>query len=704
MGKIAEKIVKHNKLILLLAVILLVPSVFGYLNTGINYDILSYLPEDLSSMKAEKILTDDFDCGALSMLILENMNNKDITTIKEKVKDVDGVKEVLWIDDLVDLSIPKEILPKDLTDFFYSGDNSTMLLIKFAEGTGAEKSLNAVESIRKIASKQAFLSGMSGMLEDTKNLLDTEMPIYILIAAISILIILECTVESTVIPFIFLLSLGIAIIYNFGSNIFLGQISYLTKALAAVLQLAVTIDYSIFLLHRYEEEKELSPDDNNTAMAKAIKNTVTSVFGSSTTTFAGFLALCVMELGLGRDMGIVMAKGVVIGVLCTVTILPSLMLIFDKQISKYKHKTILPKFNKVSSLIVKHYKKFVVAFVVILIPGYFGYTHAKQYYNLTDTLPDSFDSIISTNKMRDDYNMESTNFILIKDSLKSENVNKMIKEIENLDGITSVVGLEKYLGPRIDQDFLPSNLTSAVKSGGYEQIIVNSEYKSASDECNRQLEKINAIVQKYDKDGLVSGEAPLTYDLIKIANSDFAKVNVVSIIAIFIIIMIVFKSISLPVILVAVIECAIFVNLGIPYYTGTVEPFIASITLGTIQLGATVDYAILLTSRFKEERNKGFNKTKAMTIAIKNSAPSILTSAFSFFASTVGVGLYSQLEIISALCTLMARGALISMIMIIFILPAILLLFEKVIIKTSKGFIEPKKDNEQGNPVFAGNN
>ena len=704
MGKIAEKIVKYNKLILLLAVILLVPSVFGYFNTGINYDILSYLPEDLSSMKAEDILTDDFDCGALSMLILENMNNKDITTIKEKVKDVDGVKEVLWIDDLVDLSIPKEILPKDLTDFFYSGDNSTMLLIKLAEGTGAEKSLKAVESIRKIASKQSFLSGMSGMLEDTKNLLDSEMPIYIIIASISILIVLGCTVESTIMPFIFLLSLGIAIIYNFGSNVFLGQISYLTKALAAVLQLAVTTDYSIFLLQRYEEEKELSPDDNNLAMSRAIKNTVTSVFGSSTTTFAGFLALCVMDLGLGRDMGIVMAKGVVIGVLCTVTILLSMMLIFDKQISKYEHKTLLPKFDKVSSLVVKHYKKFVVAFIVILIPGYFGYTHAKQYYNLTDTLPDSFDSIISTNKMRDDYNMESTNFILVKNSLKSNEVSGMIKEIENLDGITSVMGLEKYIGPRINQDFLPSDITSAVKSGGYEQILVNSEYKAASDECNKQIEEINAIVHKYDKDGLVSGEAPLTYDLIKIANSDFAKVNIVSIIAIFIIITIVFKSISIPVILVAVIECAIFVNLGIPYYTRTVEPFIASIVLGTIQLGATVDYAILLTSRFKEERNKGFNKKQAMTLAIKNSAPSILTSALSFFASTVGVGLYSQLEIISCLCTLMSRGALISMIMIIFILPAILLLFEKVIIKTSKGFTETKKNNEQGNPVFAGNN
>ena len=703
MEKLSQKIVKHNKLILLLSIILLVPSVFGYLNTGINYDILSYLPDDLSSTKAEKILTDEFNCGALSMLILENMENTDIIKIKNKVGDVDGVKEILWIDDLVDLSIPKEILPKDLTDFFYSGDNSTMLLIKLEEGTGAEKSLNAVESIRKIASKQAFLSGMSGMLEDTKNLLDTEMPIYIIIASISILVILECTVESTIIPFIFLLSLGIAIIYNFGSNVFLGEISYLTKALAAVLQLAVTTDYSIFLLHRYEEEKESSPDDKNLAMARAIRNTVTSVFGSSITTFAGFLALCAMDLGLGSDMGVVIAKGVVIGVLCTVTILPSLILIFDKQISKYKHKTLLPTFNKASSFVVNHYKKFVIAFVIILIPAYYGYKNAEVYYNLTDTLPNTFDSIISTNKMKSDYNMESTNFILIKDTLEPKYINKMIKEIESLDGITSVIGLEKYIGPRIDQELLPPDIANLVKSGGYEQILVNSEYKAAREECNRQVEKINEIVKKYDKNGLVSGEAPLTYDLIKIASSDFTKVSIVSIIAIFIIIAIIFKSISLPVILVAVIECAIFINLGMPYYSGTIEPFIASIVLGTIQLGATVDYAILLTSRFKEERNKETNKVKAMTLAIKNSAPSILTSALSFFASTIGVGLYSKLEIISALCSLMARGALISMVMIILVLPAMLLLFEKVIVKTSKGFINSNK-NDDNKPAFAGNN
>ena len=704
MEKIAKQITKHSKLILILAIILLIPSVFGYLKTDVNYDILSYLPDNLSTTKAEKILKDEFDCGSLSMLVVENMPDKDVSNIKNEVSKVDGVKDVLWVDDFLDLSIPKEILPDDFTNFFYSGDNSTMLVIKFEEGSGAKKSLDAVESIRKIAEKQTFLSGMSGMLEDTKNLLDSEMPIYIIIAGILTLIVLSFTLESTVVPFIFLLSIAMAIVYNFGSNIFLGEISYLTKALAAVLQLGVTMDYSIFLLHRYEEEREIYPDDKNLAMTKAITNTVTSVFGSSITTVAGFLALCVMDLALGKDMGIVMTKGVIIGVICTVTVLPSLILIFDKHILKYKHKTLLPKFNKVSSLVVNHYKLFAIFFVIIFIPAYFGYHNAKQYYNLTDTLPDSFDSIISTEKMRKEYNMESTNFILVKDTLASKDVNNMIKEIEDLDGITSVIGLEKYIGPMIDQDFLPSDITNAIKSGGYEEILVNSEYKSASDECNNQIEQINTIVQKYDKNGLVSGEAPLTYDLIKIASSDFAKVSIVSIIAIFVIIAIIFKSASLPILLVAVIQCAIFINLGIPYYTGTVEPFIASITLGTIQLGATVDYAILLTSRFKEERNKGLDKYKAMNLAIRGSAPSILTSALTFFASTVGVGFYSKLEIISSLCTLMSRGALISMIMIIFILPSMLLLFEKVVIKTTKDFIITKKDDEQKSPVLAENN
>ncbi len=688
MERIAQKIANHSKSILLLAVILLIPSFLGYIKTDINYDILSYLPNNISTTQAEKILKDDFNCGTLAMLIVENMDDKDVAKIKDKVSKVDGVEEVLWVDDFMDLSVPKEILPKDMTDFLYNGDKSTMMIVKMEKATGDIKTQNAVSSIRNIAGKQSFLSGMCGILKDTKDLADKEVPLYILAASILILIILGLTLESSVIPVIFLTSIGMAVIYNFGSNIIFGEISYITKALAAVLQLGVTMDYSIFLLHRYEEEKDKYPNDKKDAMAKAITNTVTSVFGSSITTIAGFLALCVMELGFGKDIGLVMAKGVLIGVISTVTILPSFVLIFDKQIEKYKHKTILPQFKKISKGIVKHYKKLSILFVIIFIPAYFGYKNADVYYNLDESLPDDFPSIIATNKMKNDYDMESTNFILVKDSVAPNDISKMIKEIEGLDGITSVIGLEKYIGPRINQDFLPQDILSEIKSNGYEEILVNSKYKAATDECNDQIEKLNKIVHKYDKNGLVGGEAPLTLDLIKIADTDFTKVNVVSTAAIFIIIAIIFKSISLPIILVLAIECAIFVNLGIPYYTGTIEPFIASIVLGTIQLGATVDYAILLTSRFKEERSNGYNKFEAMERSIEGSAPSILTSALTFFGATIGVGLLSKLEMISSLCSLMSRGAIVSMFIIIFILPAILLLFESLIVKTSKNFID----------------
>lgn len=697
MERIAKKIANHSKLILLLAVILLIPSVFGYFNTNINYDILSYLPNNISTTKAEKILKDDFGCGTLSMLIVENMDDKDVAKIKDKIAKVDGVADVLWVDDFMDLSVPKEILPKDMTDLLYNGDKSTMMIIKMEKATGDIKTQNAVSSIRNIAGKQSFLSGMCGILKDTKDLADKEVPLYILTGGILILIILGLSLESTIIPIIFLTSIAMAVIYNFGSNIIFGEISYITKALAAVLQLGVTMDYSIFLFHRYEEEKLKFPDNKKDAMANAIKNTLVSVVGGSITTFAGFLALCVMDLAIGRDIGLVMAKGVLIGVLCTITILPSFILVFDKQVEKYKHKTVMPNFNKVSKFVVKHYKKLAILFVIIFIPSYFGYKNADVYYNLDESLPANFPSIIATNKMKTDYNMESTNFILVKDTIAPNDLSKMIKEIENLDGITSVIGLEKYIGPKINQDFLPEDIISEVKSKGYEEILVNSKYKAATDECNAQIEEINKIVHEYDKEGLVGGEAPLTLDLIKIADSDFTKVNIASIVAIFIIITILFKSASLPVILVATIECAIFLNLGIPYYTGTVEPFIASIVLGTIQLGATIDYAILLTSRFREERNEGYEKFEAMEHSIKSSAPSILTSALSFFGATIGVGLISKLDMISALCTLMSRGAIVSMFIIIFILPAILLLFEGIVVKTSKNFITKKELCEESN-------
>ncbi|MBW4862751.1 MAG: MMPL family transporter [Paeniclostridium sp.] len=691
MRGLSKLIAKKSKLILVIAILLLIPSAIGFLKTDINYDILSYLPDNLSTTQAEKILKEDFNCGSLAMLIVENMEDKDVSKLKEKVSKVDGVVDVLWIDDFLDLSVPKEMLPKDINNLLYT-DNSTLMVIKLEEGSASLKTLNAVESIRNITGNQAFLSGMASIIKDTKDISDKETPLYVVIAVILTLIVLSFTMDSYVTPFIFLLSIGFAIIYNFGSNIIFGEISYITKALSAVLQLGVTMDYSIFLLHRYDEERD-KYDSHIDAMAIAIQNTTTSIFGSSLTTIAGFLALCAMDLALGMDMGLVMAKGVLLGVICTVTVLPALILIFDKQIHKYKHRPILPTFKKSSEIVVKHYKKLVVLFLLLFIPSIIGSTNAKVYYNLDESLPDNLPSIIATNKLKKDYNMNSTNIVLVKDSLKPYKVEQMIKEIENLDGINSVVALEKIIGPSVVQDILPSNLLNSVKSGGYEQLIVNSKYRAATDEAGIQIKKLNEIVHKYDKNGLVGGEAPLTDDLIKIADTDFKTVSFVSIIAIFVIIAVVFKSISLPVILVLAIESAIFINLGIPYYTNTIEPFIASIVIGTIQLGATVDYAILLTSRYKEELSVNGNKFEAMRISIQSSARSIVTSALSFFSATIGVGLISKLEMISALCSLMARGAIISMFIIIFMLPAILLTFNSLIIKTSKNFIPKKSSN-----------
>ncbi len=688
MRGLSKQIAKKSKLILVIAILLLIPSTIGFLKTDINYDILSYLPNDLSTTQAEEILKDNFDCGSLAMLIIENMKDKDVSKLKEKLTTVEGVNDVLWIDDFLDLSLPKEMLPKDMKDLLYT-ENSTLMVIKLEEGSAALKTLNAVEEIRSITGKQAFLSGMASIIKDTKDISDKETPLYVIVAVILTLIVLTFTMDSFVTPFIFLISIGFAIIYNFGTNIIFGEISYITKALSAVLQLGVTMDYSIFLLHRYDEERE-KYDNHIDAMAIAIQNTTTSVFGSSLTTIAGFLALCSMNLALGMDMGLVMAKGVLLGVICTVTVLPALILIFDKQIHKYRHKPILPTFKKSSQIVVKHYKLLVVLFLILFIPSIIGSNNAKVYYNLDESLPDDLPSIVSTNKLKNDYNMNSTNIILIKDSLKTYKVEQMVKEIESLDGINSVVALEKFIGPSIVQDIIPKDLIKSVKSGGYEQLLVNSEYRAATDEAGIQIDKLNKIVHKYDKDGLVGGEAPLTDDLIKIADRDFKIVSLVSILAIFIIIAIVFKSISLPIILVLAIESAIFINLGIPYYTGTVEPFIASIVIGTIQLGATVDYAILLTSRYKEELSVNNNKFEAMKASIQSSARSIITSALSFFSATIGVGLISKLEMISALCDLMARGAIISMFIIIFMLPAILLVCNKFIIKTSKNFVISK--------------
>ena len=692
MNKVSKAIAQSRMLILVIAFLLLIPSVLGYLKTDVNYDILGYLPDELDTRIAQSILKDDFDCGSLGMLIVENMENKDVSKLKEEVKKVEGVNDVIWIDDAIDLSVPKEILPEDIRDIFYS-ENSTLMIIKFVGTDASTETENALSDVRKIAGKQAFLSGVAGVIKDTKDLANKETPIYVLIAVILSIIILSITMESYVIPIVFLSSIGIAIIYNMGSNVIFENISYVTKALSAVLQLGVTMDYSIFLLHRYDEERE-SRENKVEAMANAIEATIESVVGSALTTVAGFLALCVMDLALGKDIGLVMAKGVVIGVVCTITILPALVLTFDKVIHKYKHKNILPTFQKSSSFIIKHHKVIVLISLLILIPAAIGKEKASVYYNLDESLPDNLPSIVANDKLKNEFNMVSTNIILVSDDLDRYKVKEMVKELNNVDGVTMAAALESVLGSRIPENFLPNELLEQVKKGGYEGIIVNSKYKSATNEVAVQLDEINEIVKKYDPEGLVGGEAPLTNDLVTIADSDFKKVSIFSIVAIFLIIMVIFKSISVPILLVLAIELAIFINLGIPYYTGTTIPFISSIVIGTIQLGATVDYAILLTSRFKEELSNTNDKKEAMIKALQSSSRSIITSALTFFGATAGVGIISELEMISSLCVLMARGAIISMLVILFVLPGILLIFEGIIIKTSKSFIRCKKEEK----------
>ena len=690
MNKVSKAIAQSRMLILVIAFLLLIPSVLGYLKTDVNYDILGYLPDELDTRIAQSILKDDFDCGSLGMLIVENMENKDVSKLKEEVKKVEGVNDVIWIDDAIDLSVPKEILPEDIRDIFYS-ENSTLMIIKFAGTDASTETENALSDVRKIAGKQAFLSGVAGVIKDTKDLANKETPIYVLIAVILSIIILSITMESYVIPIVFLSSIGIAIIYNMGSNVIFENISYVTKALSAVLQLGVTMDYSIFLLHRYDEERE-SRENKVEAMANAIEATIESVVGSALTTVAGFLALCVMDLALGKDIGLVMAKGVVIGVICTITILPALVLTFDKVIHKYKHK--LPTFQKSSSFIIKHHKVIVLISLLILIPAAIGKEKASVYYNLDESLPDNLPSIVANDKLKNEFNMVSTNIILVRDDLDRYKVKEMVKELNNVDGVTMAAALESVLGSRIPENLLPNELLEQVKKGGYEGIIVNSKYKSATNEVAVQLDEINEIVKKYDPEGLVGGEAPLTNDLVTIADSDFKKVSIFSIVAIFLIIMVIFKSISVPVLLVLAIELAIFINLGIPYYTGTTIPFISSIVIGTIQLGATVDYAILLTSRFKEELSNTNDKKEAMIKALQSSSRSIITSALTFFGATAGVGIISELEMISSLCVLMARGAIISMLVILFVLPGVLLMFEGIIVKTSKSFIMCKKEEK----------
>lgn len=691
MQKFGRGVVKLRVPILIVSVLLLIPSIFGFVSTRINYDILSYLPSDIETMKGQDIMLDEFGKGGFSLVMLDGMEDKDVEKVKEKIEKVDHVCDVLWYDTLADVSLPKEVLPDDIYDFFNT-DNSTMMAVFFDEATSADGSLEAVKEIRSIAGEQCFVSGMSSVVEDIKDLTMQEAPMYVVIAVILTSIILALTMDSFLIPLFFMLSVGMAIIYNMGTNFIQGEISFITEALAAVLQLAVTIDYSIFLWHSYKEEKEKHPGDNKEAMAVAIGKTITSVVSSSITTVAGFLALCFMSYELGMDMGIVMAKGVVIGVICCITVLPSMILVFDKALEKTMHKDLVPSLEKPSKFIIKHHAAFIVLFIVVLIPAVYGQINTNVYYNLTDTLPKDLNSVIANTKLDEEYHMATTHMLLVDADMQPKEVNSMLDEMGKVDGVSFSMSLDTLIGPSIPREIVPDSVTKILKSDKWQLMLIGSEYKVASDEENAQIDELSKILKSYDKDGMLIGEAAATKDLIDITDHDFKVVNIVSIAAIFIIILIALRSVSLPIILVAVIEFAITVNMGVPCFTNTTIPFIASVVIGTIQLGATVDYAILMTTRYKTERNAGKDKHEAVTIALTTSMKSIMVSALGFFASTFGVGVYSSVDMISQLCTLMSRGAIISMITVICILPSMLMLFDKVIINTTMGM--KKKENK----------
>lgn len=686
MLKFGKKVVKYRIPIFILSLLLLLPAGYGYINTRINYDVLSYLPGEIETMKGQDILADEFGTGAYSMFVCEGMDNKDVAKLKEKMEQVDHVNKVIWYDSFFDLSMPMEMLPQKVLDIFNSED-STMMFIIFDTTTSADETMDAIKELRAIAGKQCFLSGMSAIVTDTKELAEKEVFAYVVIAVILSAIVLSVCMESFLIPVLFLLGIGIAIVYNLGTNIFMGEISYITKALAAVLQLGVTMDYSIFLWHSYREQIA-NYDDHKEAMAHAIEKTVKSVVGSSLTTVAGFAALCFMSFTLGLDLGIVMAKGVVIGVICCVTVLPSMIMIFDKLLEKTSHRSFLPDTNRLSGFITRHYKVFALILVLLIVPAAYCQKNASVYYNLDETLPDYLPSTQANEKLQNDYQMGALHMLLIDSSLPSKEVRDMIGEMEKVDGVKSVLGLETILGSRVPESMIPSSIKEIMENENYELLMISNEYKTASPEVNAQLDSLNTILKKHDPTGMLVGEAPCTKDLITITDKDFKVVNSVSILAVFVIIAFVFKSWFIPIVLVAVIEFAIFINLGIPYLTGNSLPFIASIVIGTIQLGSTVDYAILMTGRYETERCAGKSKKEAIAIAHRTSMKSIMVSAISFFAATFGVGLYSDIDMISALCNLMARGALISMVVVLCVLPSMFMLLDGVICKTSKNFKE----------------
>lgn len=695
MVKVGKWIAKHRIFILLVSILLLIPAAIGKAETKINYDLLSYLPGDLETVKGQDILVDEYGVGAFSMVVVEGMELKDVQKLEEKFSEVDHVKDVMWYDDVADISLPVEMIPKDLRKAFFNGD-ATMMLALFDNTTSSDEAMEAVTNMRKIADKQCFISGMTGIVTDIKNISLQELPIYVVIATLLSFFVLELTGTSFLVPIFFLISIGAAVLYNLGSNIFLGEISYITEALTAVLQLGVTMDYSIFLLNSYEENKLRFPGEKERAMGHAIANTFKSVVGSSVTTVAGFMALCFMTFALGKDLGIVMAKGVVIGVLCCVTLLPSLILIFDKAIEKTKHRPLIKSIDKPSAFITKHYRLWLILFAVLLFPAIYGNNHTKIYYNIAQSLPDTLPANVANKKLVDDFKMSNMHMILMQKDMDAKDKRKMLEEIDEVDGVKWSLGMNTLFGPTIPESMIPDDMKKMLQSDNYELAFICSEYESATDEVNKQISEIDKIVKSYSKHAMVIGEAPLMKDLQDTTDVDLKTVNAISILAIFIIIMIVFKSISLPVILVAVIEFAIFVNMAIPYYQGTSLPFVASIVIGTIQLGATVDYAILMTSRYQKERGKGKDKKTAISIAHRASMLSIISSGFSFFAATFGVALYSKVDMIGSICTLLARGALISMFVVILILPAMFMIFDKVICKTSAGFLG-KKTAERSN-------
>ena len=698
MKKLSEVIVKLRYVILIVAIALLIPSGIGYLKTRVNYDILTYLPKDIETMKGQDILLDQFGTGSFVLYVVEGMEEKDVAILKSKIEDVDHVANVLWYDSIMDISVPMEMLPKDVYEAFNSGD-ATMMFVVFDDGTSADGTMDAIEEIRKISNKQCFMSGMSAIVTDTKNLAMKETPIYVGIAVLLAVIVLSLTMDSYLIPLFFLLSIGMAIVYNMGTNVFKGEISFITQSLSAVLQLGVTLDYSIFLWHSYQEELEHN-DDKKDAMAKAITATFQSVIGSSITTIAGFVALCFMSFTLGLDLGVVMAKGVVFGVIGCVTILPAMILVFDNVIEKTKHRLLIPEFDKTPKFIAKHYLAFFAIFLVLLFPAIYGNNHTSVYYDLTQTLPDTLESVQGANKVDEKFEMNSAYMLLVHKDVDTASMNKMITELKQTDGIISVLGEDSLMGPAFPRSFVPEELLSDLQSDEWKMVLLTTDYKIASDEINEQIAKVDSIVKSYDPGAMVVGEAPCTKDLINITNHDFQVVNMVSIGLVFLIIAFVLRSASLPFILVAVIEFAIFVNMGLPYYTKTTIPFISSVVIGTIQLGATVDYAILMTTRYLSERKAGHDKKDATLIALSTSMKSVIVSALSFFAATFGVGLISSIDMIGSLCMLMARGAIISMFTVLLVLPAMYMLFDGLIIRTTFGMKGVEKEEEHHSNIL----